>query len=114
MITNFENITKDLTTEEKRLIPVLIGGFKLKTKSNPVKAPDIISRLRESGYKITQPRLRKLCNLIRSESIIPLIATSKGYFVSYDKEEIRKQVLSLQERSDAILNSAKGLEQFLI
>jgi tetrahydromethanopterin S-methyltransferase subunit B len=51
--------------------------------------------------------------MIRSKGILPLIATSNGYYCSYDKQEIMEQIKSLQERADAIINSANGLKKFL-
>lgn len=114
MITNFEDITHEMTEDEKKLVPILIKGFTAYGKSNPIKAPDVISRLKQKGYKITEPRLRKIINFIRSEGILPLIGTSKGYFVSYEREVIADQIKSLQERADSIANSAQGLKKFLI
>jgi len=117
MITNFEDITHDLTTEEKKLIPILIKGFKTHTILNPIKAPEIVSALNSKDLglekKFTEVRLRKLCNFIRTNSIIPLCATSKGYFVSYEKLEIENQILSLRERADAIIACADGLQNFI-
>lgn len=122
MITNFEEITCDLTDDEKKIVPHLIAGFKTHTKANPITAPNIIAQYNKYIYgdglhlnlkKLSQPRLRKLCNYIRTNSMLPLIATSEGYFVSTDREEIKRQVRSLRERSEAILNSASGLEKFL-
>jgi IS4 transposase len=119
MITNFEEITRELEPEEKRLILVLVNGFKTKSKENPMKAPVIIktinSKKAELGIKknFSEPRFRKLCNFIRSKGILPLIATSSGYYVSYDKNEIKKQIDSLNERAAAITNSANGLKKFL-
>ena len=119
MIQNFEEITIELTDEEKRLIPILIDGFKRRSKDNSIKAPDIITKINDGKErlglkkKLSEPRLRKLCNYIRSNSLLPLIATSNGYYCSYDKTEIEAQIISLQERADAIYNSAKGLRKFL-
>jgi len=113
MITNFEKLTEDLNEEELKLIRVLIIGYSSHDSSSPIKEPEIVSKLRAKGYKISGVRLRKLNNLIRSRGLLPLIGTSNGYYVSYDPVEIKKQILSLQERSDAILSAAKGLEKFL-
>lgn len=119
MVTNFEEITRTLEPEEKKLIRVLLAGFETKTKANPIKAPAIINAInakkKEFGLtkKFSEPRFRKLCNFIRSKGMIPLIATSSGYYVSHDKEEIRKQIESLNERAMAIINSANGLKKFL-
>ena len=119
MITNFEEITKELTEEEKKLVPILIKGFNTKTKDNPIKAPEIVSAInskRETlGLKsnFSEARLRKIVNFIRAEGILPLIATSNGYYCSKDKEEIKNQIESLTQRADAIMISANGLKKYL-
>jgi hypothetical protein len=119
MVTNFETITEELSDDEVKLIPILISGFKTHFKANPIKAPDIITAInaRRNTYnlktKFTEPRLRKCCNYIRSNGLIPLIATSNGYYVSFDKEEINSQITSLIERSNSILKSAEGLKKFI-
>jgi hypothetical protein len=120
MITNFEEITRGLSDEEKSLITILVNAFKqiFNEKSKAIKGPDLIHQVNEwnktQGIKVvlTEPRLRKICNFIRSKSIIPLIATSKGYYCSYDMLEIELQIKSLQERADAILNSVNGMKRF--
>lgn len=119
MITNFEEYTHELTEEEAKLVPLLVNGFKTKSKSNPIKASDIVSAVNSklSVYglkkKFSEPRLRKIVNLIRSNGILPLMGTSKGYYVSYDKDEIKGQIESLTQRADAIMTSASGLKKFI-
>lgn len=121
MITNFEEITSDLTNEELKLIPVLIAGFKKRGKSNPIKAKDIVDGMNNwieqnpdfPKFKFSDARLRKLCNFIRTTAMLPLMATSNGYYVSYDQEEIRLQIKSLEERASAIQSSANGLKKFI-
>ena len=63
--------------------------------------------------KITEPRLRKLVNHIRVKGILPIIATSQGYYVSYDKQDILDQINSLTQRANSIINSANGLRNYL-
>jgi hypothetical protein len=119
MITNFENITYKLTEEEKNFIPFLISGFENHGKENPIKAEDIVIKInaQKSKYNLkkdfTPERMRKMCNLIRTQGIIPLCATSKGYFVSYALKDINSQIKSLQQRADAIYRPAHGLKKFL-
>jgi hypothetical protein len=121
MVTNFEEITKELSDEECKYIYLLVTGFQNRTKDNPIKAPDLIKSINtfvaeqrpDIKKKLSEPRLRKLCNYIRSYSLIPLIATSKGYYVSYDKEEIQNQIHSLMDRGQAIIKSSLGLVKFL-
>jgi hypothetical protein len=119
MITNFETHTEELNPEEIKLIPILVNGFKRHNKNNPIKAPEIIKAINEKRAqyglknKFSEPRLRKCSNYIRTNGILPLIATSQGYYVSFDKAEINSQIESLIERANSILQSAEGLKQFL-
>jgi hypothetical protein len=119
MITNFESITEELNEEELKLIPILVKGFKSHGKNDPIKAPEIIKAINEKRQslglknKFSEPRLRKCSNYIRSNGILPLIATSNGYYTSYDRDEIMAQIQSLNERANSILKSAEGLKQFL-
>jgi hypothetical protein len=121
MITNFETITESVTDFEKKLFPIIVDGLSKRTKDNPIKAPDIVERINvyikdrypKEKYTFTESRLRKICNMIRSNGVLPLIATPKGYYVSSDEIEIRKQIKSLEDRAYAILNSAKGLKNFI-
>ena len=119
MITNFEEHTHELTSEEKEILQLVIHGFRGYKKSSPIKAELIVKRmnifLENNGYKIrlTQPRLRKLVNYIRSNGLLPLIATSNGYFTSDCKLTIQQQIISLQERANSIENAVQGLKKFL-
>ena len=119
MITNFEEHTHELTSEEMEILQLVIHGFRAYKKSNPIKAELIVKRmnvfLENNGYKIrlTQPRLRKLVNYIRSNGLLPLIATSNGYFTSDCKLTIQQQIISLQERANSIENAVQGLKKFL-
>jgi len=120
MITNFEEITAELKDEELDLIPLLIAGFKTHYVANPIKAPEIVELMNTYlisngiGIRLNPARLRKCCNYIRSNSLIPLIATSKGYYISYDKVVIESQINSLIERSNSIKRSAEGIAKFLL
>ena len=119
MITNFEEYTHELSAEEMEILQLVIHGFRSYKKTNPIKAELIVKRmnvfLENNGYKIrlTQPRLRKLVNYIRSNSLLPLIATSNGYFTTDCKQTIQEQIKSLQERANSIERCAQGLKRFL-
>lgn len=118
-ITNFEQYTYELTQDEIEILPLVIHGFRAYKKNNPIKAELIVKRMNEyldqHGYKIrlTGPRLRKLVNYIRSNGLIPLIATSHGYFTTDCKQTILEQIRSLQERANSIERCAQGLKKFL-
>ena len=113
MITNFEDITPDLTEKEKELVPAMIKGFSSHDKSDPIKAPEIIKRLKSKGYGFSEVKLRKYVNYIRANSLLPLMSTSKGYYVSDDQEEILSQIKSLNERASAIKKASDGLLMFI-
>jgi hypothetical protein len=118
MITNFEEITQELTERELKIIPFLIGGFSKRGIENPVKAPEIIKAMNNfmldgKPIRLTEPRLRKCVNYIRTNSLIPLMATSKGYFTTHDKVVIESQIRSLNERAASIKKCATGLGKFL-
>ena len=118
-ITNFEEYTHELSAEEMEILPIVIHGFRQYKKNNPIKSELIVTRmndyLKNNGFKIKMsgPRLRKMVNYIRSNSLIPLIATSHGYFTSDCKETIIEQITSLMERANSIERCAQGLKKFL-
>jgi hypothetical protein len=118
MITNFEEITVNLTPEEKELTGTIIEILGTLKKSKPMLSSELVEMINKkhfvnSKYKFTGVKLRKYCNYIRSKSLLPIIATSNGYYVSYDKSEIALQIESLEQRSEAILNSVNGLKFYL-
>lgn len=119
MITNFKEITIELTEDETKLLPMLIEAFKKYNKSKPIKAPEIViginayCKKNAINYTATEVRLRKMVNYIRTNGLLPLIATSNGYFVSFDKSDIESQITSLSERASSIMGCAKGLTKFL-
>jgi hypothetical protein len=118
-VTNFNEFTHELTSEEMEILPIVIHGFRNYKKDNPIKAELIVTRMNEflaaRGFKtrMTQPRLRKIVNYIRTNGLLPLIATSHGYFTSDCTETIAEQIKSLQERANSITRCAEGLKKFL-
>lgn len=115
MVTNFEHITSELTQQELELIPILVKGFHKHRKENPILARDIVRQmniyLKVRNYPVTftEARLRKCVNFIRTNAILPLMATSNGYYISWDSDEIYSQIQSLEERANSIKRCAGGL-----
>jgi len=118
-VKNFEEITKPLTPEERKLIPLIIQGMEKYTKKNTIKEPQIIKSINENltslglSKKVTGARLRKLVNFIRRHGLAPIISTSKGYYTSWDKVEIAKQITSFDDRISAMAAARDGLKKFL-
>lgn len=119
MIREFEEITIELSEEEKTLLPMLIEAFKKYTKAKPIKAPDIViginayCKKNTINYTASEVRLRKMVNYIRTNGLLPLISTSNGYYTSNDKKEIELQIESLSQRASSIMQAAKGLTKYL-
>lgn len=119
MITNFESITKSLSPEEVIVIMPVIRVLYTASYEKPMKSPEIVSIINRNrdkigaGVRFNGIKLRKIVNFIRSESILPVIATSRGYYVSFDKQEIADQIKSMEDRADAILHAKDGLVNFL-
>lgn len=123
MITNFEEITEDLSEVELLFKDDMQRYLEIVLSNGVIKQGDIVEIINmkivhEYGpghdIKITPMRLRKYFNYFRTHGIIPIIATSKGCYISTDTEEIQKQILSLEERARQIIKAANGMSKFLI
>lgn len=116
MIKNFESHTEELNDEERMLAKRLISAFSKRSKNNPVTANEIVSGVNKN-IKLTQKfsdrRLRKIINHYRVHGILPIISTSKGYYVSYDENEIEGMIISLTQRSSSILEACYGMQRIL-
>ncbi len=113
MITLFEDITYELTDYElNTLVSVVVKGLSSKKgKENAITNKVICEKLKSAGYKISEPRLRKIIHHIRVEQlIVGLCCNSKGYYVTDSLEELSRYVESLAQRirsQQAIHNSMK-------
>lgn len=47
MIENFENITNELTKDELRWVDVLIWGISKRSKANPIKSAELVTKMNE-------------------------------------------------------------------
>jgi hypothetical protein len=117
-VTNFEKITENLTEKELLLLPYVKDALIRCTEAqNSGHVCELISMLyhKVNGEPLifNGVRLRKYVSYIRVNGLLPVIATSQGYFVTEDKEEIEKQVKSLYERASQIKNAAIGMQKFL-
>jgi hypothetical protein len=113
MINNFEDYTHELSDYElKTLVPIIVKGLLTKVgKENAITNNQIVPKLKGKGYKVSSSRIRKIVHYIRVAGLIPcLIATSKGYYISNDKEEIKEYIDSLHQRADSITFVAYALQ----
>lgn len=116
MLITFENQTHELTEYEYKVImPILIDGLKRKVgKSKAVTNGKICSSLKSKGYKVSEPRIRKIIYFIRQNNAVPmLIASSKGYWVTNDVDEINDWLHSLKSRIEAMQETKNYAEEML-
>lgn len=116
MITGFEDITYELTEiEQQVLLPIIIRGLLLKNgKENAVTNKSIVAGMEKLGYKVTDIRVRKIINYIRVKNLIPgLLASSKGYYISTDRDEVLKYIQSLRERNSQVERVIEVMQQYL-
>lgn len=105
MIPSFEEQTHELTKYELEvLLPLMVVGLKSKIGQNRVITnPEICKALKSQGYEVSEPRIRKLIFFIRQNNLVPkLIASSKGYWVATNQNEVRTWIASLQSRINAL------------
>ena len=116
MIPTFEEQTFPLTEYELQvLLPIMIQGFRTKIGvENCVTNPEICKALKGKGYKISEPRVRKLVFYIRHNNLVPkLIASSKGYWIATNKAEVESWLHSLIAKIDALQETKIYAEQML-
>lgn len=111
MIKGFDNETAPLNEyEERTLLPIIANWLKQTNKLKPIINKKATMYLNNKGYKINEARFRKIVNAIRMRDIVPnVVATSKGYYVSSDAEEVAAYIQSLRDRAGAINAMADAL-----
>ena len=113
---NFEEITHEITDEEKQIAEDLCQILKKKTgKNNALTNKDLRLHLEVSFNKhVTGPRLRKVIQFIRLNGLLNgLIATSSGYWITEDPEELNSWIESMKERENAVRASRQAGERDL-
>lgn len=78
---------------------------------NSLAKYDTIYRDAKGRAYLTGPRLRKIINYIRTQGLCHrLIASSNGYYISNNSNELAEYVKSLRERANAINAVADKLD----
>lgn len=117
-LAGFEEVTEDLNEYELSLVPVFVRGFATKTgKARAITNSSIVTIMNGKYHgkqKLSGPRVRKIINHIRNHNLVQgLIATSNGYYVSMDAEEVRKYISSLAGRENEIRRIKEGMIKYL-
>lgn len=114
MIYGFENETKPLSGyEQDTLLPIIVRGLMNKVgAASAVSNSHICISLRNKGYKVTEVRIRKIINHIRTHSLVTcLIASGKGYYRAENRQEVVDYIESLKGRENAIKAVRMALEK---
>ena len=101
----FEPETSKLSEYEMdELMPVMVKCLQNKVgKENAVSNRFMVEKMQEHGYDISEVRVRKIINYVRTKAIIEcLIASNKGYYITTDKNEMWNYTQSLLGREEAI------------
>ena len=117
MINGFQVQTEPLTDYERNtLLPVICRGLVTKVgEKMAITNTAITKAMRGAGYQLTEARLRKIINHIRTKGMVKwLIATSKGYYIATSVDEMRQYIESLRGREDAIRAVRESMEKQLL
>lgn len=114
MIHGFENETRPLNRyEQDTLLPIIIMGLTNKIgASHAVNNSHICGSLRSKGYDVTEARVRKIINHIRTHGLVKcLIASGKGYYRAENRQEVLAYIESLKGRENAIRAVRTAMEK---
>ena len=114
MIVGHEQETQELNEYEMEIANKLIPALRNRTKETAIKAPEIVKAVNDKwkpAPKFSEVRLRRIINYYRTNSILPVISTSNGYYVSYKEEDINLMTQSLTQRANSILSCAFGMQR---
>lgn len=111
MIKTFEEHTAKLNEAEMKALPYIVKSFNNRVGCDKIISGSEICTLlnvffsgEENPVKFTGPRIRKFVHhiVINRMTDMPLIANSKGYYITNNIEEINNHLESLLDRMDAI------------
>ncbi len=112
MIPGHEQQTHELTQYEMNVIlPKVVKRMKTKIgKENAVTNSSIVKVFKDFGYKINEPRMRKIIQHIRVNGLINgLVSHGRGYFIASTKEEILISIERIDKKINAELITRDSL-----
>lgn len=104
MIEGFEEYTVELKPSEHKLAAYIAERLKNNVGAEmAVTNKTIRAACAQMGHKVSDAKLRKFVQYIRQHNLCPnLCATSNGYFVAKNEEELKSYINSLQQRVNSI------------
>lgn len=117
MIKGFEEIATKISDNEKKIyLPLVVEVLSHRVGHEKMATNKMIREYLhlEDSVLITETKMRKIISYIRQNHLVPcLIATSRGYYVAEEREEMVDYIKSLHGRIDAIYAALKSLEEDL-
>lgn len=117
MLPGFEQHTKSLNkTQVEILVPIFLKGFKGKIgKSNAITSTEIIDKIKcRYNVELSDSTVRKVVNHIRNNNLLPgLIASSEGYYISNNIQDVKRYIDSLSARINEITRIKNGMVEHL-
>lgn len=115
MSTSFKEHNQPLSAGELAGLNDVVSWLKEYLPEGYIHGPELIYRMnKDLPINMTDVKFRKFVNHIRSNAILPLLATSKGYTISYRNADVQAQINSLAEREAGLANARMGLQAFII
>ena len=112
MIPGHEKQTHELTPYElETILPLVVKRMKTKIgKESAVTNPHVVRMFKKHGYKLSEPRFRKIIQHIRVNGLINgLVSHGKGYFVATSKSDIQFNIQKLDKKINAEIISRDSL-----
>ena len=114
-------LLEKMTSEDIEIIvPIIIKMFKLKSNKDTIlKTKNIVTFINTKkkilGFKtaFNSQRLQKVVNYIRTNSLLPIISTSTGYYYSFDRQDILEMILNFESRIEAMVLAKEGLRYII-
>ena len=125
MLFGFEQETAPLNEVENKAAQIIayclqrghIGSERAVTAQhicNSLANQDAMFRTEKGSPYLNGARIRKIINFIRTNGMCPhLIASSKGYYISNNRDELSEYIQSLHARAAAISAVAMSMEKEL-
>lgn len=98
------------------VIPFLMKVLLSTNISKPMFGKDIVTLVNDKlqlNEVFNQFRLRVCINYMRKTEMLPIISGSKGYWVSYNVEEMIINAESLESRANSILHASNGMRAMI-
>lgn len=102
-----------ISKDDKLMAPVVASKLRQWTKKGPIVSDKFIVRFNtgRKRYRLSGPKMRMICNYLRSEAFVPIVSTRSGYSIENSPEVLLKQYNSLQSRASKIIDAANGMRR---